>query len=94
MPNCFQLYKKGCSEPSILQAVDDELWLKFFGNVPEPNDHWYCGWYDCIGFRLSMGRTFEDIQKEFSEGNWSTKIKNALNHLQKHYTTRSWYQHK
>ena len=94
MPNCFQLIKKGEEEPTNLQTIDDEIWLKFYGSIPEPNLHWYCGWYDCIGLRLAMGKCFKDIQKEFSVGNWTEKIKNVLDHLQEHYTARSWYEHK
>lgn len=52
MPNCFQLYPKGSTEPAILQAVDEAM-CQHFGVSVDPR-YWFYGWYHCIGFLIAM----------------------------------------
>lgn len=65
MPNCFQLTRKGDTHPSPLVLIDD-LMCEHFGVDPDPVKYYY-GWYDCIGFRLAMGKTFAEIIEQFNE---------------------------
>jgi hypothetical protein len=89
MPNCFQLYRKGEAEPSILQDIDNELWLKFGGAIPEPNDHWFMGWHDSIGLMLACGNSFEKIKATLSK-----EIRPIVEYLENNYTPAAWYEHK
>ncbi|SRR6266446_7653374 len=59
MPNCFSLTRKSTGQVAILQEVDTEM-RKLFKEPPDP-DHWLWSWYDTIGLRLALGRTFTDI---------------------------------
>jgi hypothetical protein len=89
MPNCFQLYKKGEEEPSILQDVDNDLWLKFEGSIPEPNDKWYQNWYNTVGLLLAMGESFDQIKE-----NASIEMYVVVSYLERIYTHSAWYSHK
>jgi len=89
MPNCFQLTKKGESEPSKLEEIDNELWLKFEGSIPEPNDRWWANWYNIVGLPLACGKSFNEIALE-AEG----ELLEAINYLDKNYEVRSWYSHR
>jgi hypothetical protein len=91
MPNCFQLTKIGEEVATTLQEVDNELWLKFVGSIPKPNDHWYCGWYDSVGFDLACGNSFDVIKASYSV---NSRIVPVIEYLKKYYTARSWYEHK
>ncbi len=62
MPACFQLIPKGASEPAKLALVDDAI-CAHFGVEPDPIKY-YHGWYDAIGFRLAIGKSFSDIIAE------------------------------
>lgn len=61
MPNCFQLIRKSQPEagPVVLTEVDEEL-CRHFGVSIHPYC-WYENWYDIIGFRLALGRSFAEI---------------------------------
>jgi uncharacterized protein YcfL len=91
MPNCFQLTKIGEQEPTVLQIVDDELWLEFTGKVPVPNVRWYRYWYDTIGLELAMGRSFKQILISLKA---QSKLAPIIEYLEKHYIIRCWYEHK
>jgi hypothetical protein len=91
MPNCFQLTKIGEEEPSTLVEIDNALWLKFEGSVPEPNDYWFRGWYDSVGFELALGRTFTEIRAQWSV---NSRITPVVEYLEKHYTVRCWAEKK
>lgn len=54
MPACFQLYKKGSTEPEALQRVDEAICLHF--NVPVHPKYWVGGWYNVIGFLIATGK--------------------------------------
>ena len=62
MPNCFSLTRKSTGQVAILQDVDTEM-RKHFKEPPDP-DHWLWSWYNTIGLRLALGRTFTDIIQE------------------------------
>jgi hypothetical protein len=89
MPNCFQLYKKGEEEPTVLQNIDDELWLKFTGSVPEPNKQWYSNWYGSVGLMLSCGQSFQEIKETLS-----VSMGPVIDYLNENYTQHAWYEHK
>lgn len=91
MPNCFSLTKIDEEEPTKLQEVDDDLWLKFTGSVPEPNEEWFRGWYDCVGLDLALGRTFTEIKAGYSV---NSRMGPVVEYIEKHYTARCWYEHK
>ena len=65
MPACFQLYRKAdmAAGPVVLQKVDEEL-CEYF-KVPCDEKRWMCDWYNTIGFRLAIGKDFEQIREEF-----------------------------
>ena len=87
MPNCFQLYKKGESEPTILQKIDDDLWNHFEGAVPEPNDKWYLDWYNTVGLSLACGMGWEGIR----ELCLTDRAKEVVDYLAERYETSAWY---
>jgi hypothetical protein len=54
MPNCFQLYPKGSTQPAILQNVDAAMCQHF--NAPVDPKYWFRDWFHVIGFLIAMGR--------------------------------------
>jgi hypothetical protein len=64
MPICFQLYDKSKPEegPVSLSKVDEEMCEHF--QVPCDPIKYLGGWFDCIGFRLALGKTFEEIREQ------------------------------
>lgn len=103
MPSCFQLYPKGEKEPKILQHIDDEMRVHF--EVPPDPDHWLGNWYDTIGFRLALGKSFEQIREQFKEYVEEERVKgnptrgvefyeallSILDYLEERYSTNSFY---
>ena len=89
MPNCFSLTKNGESQPTQLQAVDDEM-REFFGE-PADSKCWLWGWYDVIGFSLACGRDWTWIREAFFEDPELVKV---VDYLSVNYTADSWYQHR
>ena len=87
MPNCFQLYRKGEAEPTVLQNIDNELWLKFTGSIPKQNDTWYFNWYSSIGLMLSCGKDFNDIREILSR-----EMEPIIDYLDCNYTSQAWYE--
>jgi hypothetical protein len=85
MPNCFNLTKIGEQEPTVLQKIDNELWLEFWGSIPEPNDFWYQNWYNIIGMLLACGRSFTEI-KEILCG----EMRPVIEYLAANYTSCAW----
>ena len=61
MSNCFQLTRKGATEPSTLVEVDNAICANF---GVEPGDDWFCNWYNSIGLALACGRTFDQIRAD------------------------------
>jgi hypothetical protein len=92
MPNCFQLTKKGESEPTSLVKVDEEI-CAHLGREVHPK-WWCCGWYDIIGFSLAMGDDFAKIRGWLEANNFSEDMIKILDYLEANYTASSWYETK
>ena len=67
MPACFQLIKRSdeAAGPVRLTVIDEEL-CQHFG-VPVDPVKYMGDWYDMIGFRLAIGKSFAEIREEFLE---------------------------
>lgn len=103
MPVCFQLYPKGGDKPVVLQRLDDEM-RQHFGVEPDP-EHWLGHWFDTIGFRLAIGKSFAEIREQFqgyvreeeAKGNpqhgveFYTDLLKILDYIEERYTTTSFY---
>jgi hypothetical protein len=101
MPACFQLIDRQTGQPAIFQQIDDKMRESF--GAP-PNDKEYMnGWYDSIGFRLALGKTWNDIRDEFEleyrsdvnsgrERSIYPRLISITNWLEDHYESSSWYQ--
>lgn len=67
MPNCFSLQRK--SDPKAgnvpFSQIDEEL-CKLF-EVPVHEKYYIFGWYDCIGFKVAMGKKLPEIREGFEE---------------------------
>lgn len=96
MPVCFSLTRKGETEPTSLYQLDSELRDKL-GYPQEPDEAgWLGGWYDRIGFRLALGNSWEEIEKDFREvdekykdGGLDTLFK-VLAYLKDNFTADNW----
>ena len=51
MPNCFQLTKKGETEPTTLHKVDEELCRLL--DVPVHDTYYVMNWYNTIGMWIA-----------------------------------------
>lgn len=104
MPNCFQLTRKTEPEkgPVSLNAIDAEL-CGVLGREVHPTA--YCmGWFDYIGFKLAMGRSFEEIKakiissiaenqgagKEAGDVEYYQDMLTLANYLDANFTSDSW----
>lgn len=65
MPNCFALTRKGETEPVVLQKLNEELCAML--GEPVHERFWTHSWYDIIGFKLAMGRSWDDIDHVLAE---------------------------
>lgn len=65
MPACFQLYDKSKpgEGPVVLPRIDEAICLAL--SVPCDPIKYYNYWFDSIGFRLAIGKTFDQIREEF-----------------------------
>lgn len=88
MPACFQLYKKGSSEPEKFTVIDEEICAML--DVPCDPVKWIYGWYDIIGFKLAIGKTFEQIVTDLEEYN-DVELLKITRWLMEHYTSNAWY---
>jgi len=99
MPQCFQLFKKGSTEPENLNKVDEEL-CKLTGDEIDPK--YYCrNWFDLIGWNIAVNglqlgsKELRDKigQIDTDNGNkmLSTKI---LPYLEDNYSSVSFYERK
>jgi len=94
MPNCFQLRSK--AEPTkLIRFIDlDEDLCNHFG-VPVHPDEYYLGWYDFVGLRLAMGKTFDDMRQYLSTSDhteWSMKMLAIVDYIDDHCTSDAWYE--
>lgn len=97
MPVCFQLIDKGTGRPAILAEVDNRL-CELFGAQPHPVKY-FKSWYDVVGLRLAVGRTFPDIREEFisflknetlEEKNSDCEYIAIISYLELYYDTKAW----
>lgn len=97
MPACFQLYDKQTNEAEKLSIVDEKL-CSFLGIQPDPVKY-VNGWYDSIGFRLAVGKTFEQIRTEFTEyvnepnnpyAKGYSNLLTILQWIEENYSPNSW----
>lgn len=65
MPNCFQLLDRTTEEAVKFADLDIEL-CSHTNNLPHPVNY-LAGWYDCIGLRIALGRTYDEMYQEFHE---------------------------
>ena len=102
MPNCFQLFHKGSQSAAVLQDVDSAICQHF--NVPCDDVHWHHDWYDCIGFYLAIGKSWNEIRdylvRMIAESD-SDSLKADWQHMEKirefleaNYTVKAWYERK
>ena len=88
MPNCFQLLRNG--EAVSLTEIDKEMCLYF--EEPCDPDRYFREWYNCIGFDLAMGRSFEEIRTIYAGAEWmDAGLLPIAEWLAANFTPRSWY---
>jgi hypothetical protein len=99
-PNCFQLVRKSDpgAGPVVLNRLDEEI-CALVGDPVHPRS--YCrGWFDSIGFDLSMGKKWTQIRAEIVERNADDKragyynpdfdLLPILDYLEKNFTVSAW----
>ena len=89
MAHCFLLMKKGETELTPLNVVDDEM-REAFG-APEDEHNYLHGWKMKIGPSLANGRTFAELRELWSESDMQgSDIVQVINYLEQHYTVSCW----
>ena len=95
MPNCFQLTRKGDTHPSPLVLIDD-LMCEHFNVDPDPVTY-FCGWYDSIGLKLSLGQRFPEIidrykqlMRQYPDSRYYHEMLLIAEWLDANYTPDSW----
>lgn len=99
----FQLISKVTGEATSFTRIDEDM-CAHFGVDCDP-DKYLIDWYNCVGWRVAMGKSLDDVIAEFIAGiGEETKNGNENNAigysnlvrvtkwLKEHYTTDSWYQ--
>ena len=91
MPACFQLTKKGATEPTSLNAIDEEI-CNFLREPIHPK-HYVIGWYDVIGFAIATGKPLgsKELRDYVADMPQETeRLLQVLDFLEQHYTSDSW----
>ena len=65
MSVCFQLFAIGSDKGEPLNQVDEAI-CKHFGVEVHPTLY-YHDWFDVIGFRLALGKTWDEIVEEHQQ---------------------------
>lgn len=65
MPVCFQLIDRTSGIPATLQHVDAQLCQNL--DLPFHNELYTCWWYDIIGFKLALGKSFAEITNDLRD---------------------------
>jgi hypothetical protein len=87
MPNCFQLIRSGDAVPLV--EIDEEMCLHF-GEPCDPK-RYFRGWYDCIGYDLAMGRSFEEVKATYAAQEWTDSgLLPVAEWLESNFSIRSW----
>lgn len=93
----FQLLDKKTGEAVIFNKLDEDMCR--FWNMPVDADKYFMGWYDAIGFRAAIGKSFADIRKEFmgytQEDNnkyveYYLNLIEILDYIEERYDLNSW----
>lgn len=107
MPNCFTLTRKNAPEagPVVLNTIDNEM-CAYFGVTPD-QERYYCYWYDIIGFKLALGKSWDQIKEDLKvilaqyekeelehERQFQSRLLEIANWLEENFTTNAWYGHK
>lgn len=93
MPNCFQLFRKGSTEPAKLSTVDEEI-CQLLGIAVHTT--LYCeGWFDYIGFAYACGKDNSylraDLQEHYEpESEWFPNMLRIVDYLEANYTSDCW----
>ena len=99
MPNCFQLSRKTSEKFTAvsLYEIDEEMCKHF--NVKYSTIRYYGEWYGSVGFSLAMGKSFEEIRKEFEpclesdpDNFWSKRRLEIVDWLAANFVSDSWVQ--
>lgn len=104
MPNCFQLTRKSDLKagPVKLNDIDRELCDHFKQPFSTEKYMWY--WYDIIGFKLAMGKTFAQAKEDLIQQQAALEkddtimrecydnLLELVSYLDEHYTSDAWYQ--
>ena len=89
MPACFTLCRKGSKEPVQFTTIDEEL-CAALGKTCD-SVKWYLGWYDIIGFKLAIGKTWEQIIADLEEYD-DKELLAVTRWLMEHFDSDAWYQ--
>lgn len=92
MPQCFQLTKRGKTEPEFLNVIDREI-CEFMG--VEEHEKYYCeDWYNTIGFAISVGKSLGSQELRDWVGKYPDwePLRRILVWLEEHYTSDAWYE--
>jgi hypothetical protein len=82
--------------PVKFSQIDEEMCRHF--EQPVDEKRYLGGWYDSIGFRLALGKSFEQIRAEFrgyvdeekETSNFYVTMLKMLDWLDENYTPDSW----
>ena len=85
MANYFTLTKKGETESSKFNEIDDEMCAAL--NKKPDTVKYYLNWYDNIGFALACGKDWEWCKNEFKD--WPEMIE-VINWLEENYISNCW----
>ena len=93
MPACFNLTKKGATEPAKLALVDEEI-CQHMGVEVHPS-HWCLGWYHIIGLAIACGHELgslkiHELVARCDEGDPTQPRKRILAFLEANYTSNNW----
>lgn len=89
MPNCFELIRKGETEPSTLISVDIAICEHL--DMPVDPKRYADSWYDIIGLGLACGKTLAEIAA--IEADYPTTVK-ICDFLAENYTVNTFYSSK
>lgn len=101
MPDCFQLLDSNSGKAVNLNEIDKEVCElldvpvdeKKYGGVPSHKNSF--NWFDTIGFQLSQGKTFEEIDIHYRTSKmWDDEyhvLSKIIIYLKGKYTPQSFY---
>ena len=98
MPNCFQLTRKGSTQPAVLQEVDSAICQSL--GLEWDAYSWAKGWYDFIGFSLACGKDWDWLHahilgyingaKDESHRKYWRDMLRILHFLRENYNSDAW----